>query len=189
MALTRDAIEEALTMLAQRALADGLVVEIAIYGGAAMALAFAAREATRVVDAVARVGVEPVRRYVRAIALEKGWPQDWLNDAVKGFVSPLDQAATALGRSFPDEVAPGLRVYFPTAEYMLAMKLLAMRIDTGDGAQDLSDIKTLIGITGIGSADALADLVAGFYPDRQIPPRTAFGIAQLADEIARAGRP
>lgn len=188
MTLSRIEIERGLALLGARALADGLVLEIAVYGGAAMMLALDARKATRDVDAIARGDVSAVRRYAAEIAETEGWPPDWLNDAVKGFISPKDAEQTSFARSYPSEERPGLRVFFPTPDYLLAMKCLAMRIGAGDDTQDLSDIMLLMEVTGIETVDALLDLVSSYYPGRSIPPRTAFGIEQIVEHYQVIGQ-
>src|SRR5713226_2840315 len=92
--------------------------EICLYGGAVMSLAFHARPSTRDVDAVfAPAG--KVREAAAKVAAENGLPEDWLNDAVKGFVVPHPK------RVLMD--LPHLKVFVPEADYLLAMKALAAR--------------------------------------------------------------
>jgi hypothetical protein len=67
---------------------------------------------------------------------------------VKGFISAESSKGLRLFRSYPDEKEPGLRVMVPTPEYLLAMKCLAMRVDTADGTSDWTDIHNLMRITG-----------------------------------------
>lgn len=112
--LAREDILDALRSLDKKARKDGVSVEIAIYGGAAIALGFDSRRSTRDVDVVIRGGVDFIRRAAREIADERGWPEDWLNDGVKGFVSG-DEKLHAINLPEKDVNEPyGLTVYTPT---------------------------------------------------------------------------
>ncbi len=62
------------------------------------------------------------RGYVRALAArvaeQRGWPVDWLNDGVKGFLSARDAEAgvKVLSGEFPSSATPGLRIFVPSPE-------------------------------------------------------------------------
>jgi hypothetical protein len=185
--LGRADIESGLATIGAKAAADGRLIELAVYGGAAIVLAFDFRKATRDVGAVITGDPAALRRYAVAVADERGWDRDRLNDAVKGFVSARSAENLRLFRSYPSEGAPGLRVFVPTAEYLLAMKCLAMRIAEPDGGRDLVDILQLMRITGLTTKDALVELIEGLYPRRLITPRVAFGIEQIAEEYRERG--
>src|SRR5712692_6541608 len=113
-------------------------------------------------------------RYAAAVAGENGWDADWMNDAVKGFVSARSSAGLRRFRSYPDDDQPGLRVLVPTAEYLLAMKCLSMRIDAADNTHDASDIRDLMRETGRMTAAELIEVVEKFYPTNLVTPRVAF---------------
>ena len=68
---------------------------------------------------------------VRVVAARRGWPADWLNDGVRVYLSPkVDGLGQhSLFATYPAEETPGLPVFVPSPEYMLAMKLMALRID------------------------------------------------------------
>ncbi|MDQ3332713.1 MAG: hypothetical protein M3552_19045 [Planctomycetota bacterium] len=53
-----------------------------------MVLGFNARLSTRDVDALilAPSDIGRVRNWVKKVADEQGWPDDWLNDGAKGFL-------------------------------------------------------------------------------------------------------
>jgi hypothetical protein len=59
-----------------------------VYGGAALVLTFPNRVATKDVDAVFQGRAGWMREATAAVAAARDWPPDWLNDAVKGFLSP-----------------------------------------------------------------------------------------------------
>ena len=112
----------------------------------------------------------------RAIAQERGWPTDWLNDGVRTYLSPsVGGVAThhALFRSYPSEAAPGLRVYVPTAEYILAMKLSALRVGESDqSGKDRDDLKNLLALCKITTAEEALEFAASFYPEFEKGTRT-----------------
>jgi predicted nucleotidyltransferase len=73
--LDRATLQSALEELGRRAWARGLTIELAIYGGAAMLLAFEQRRATKDVDAVFERDREAVRALIREMAAENGWDE------------------------------------------------------------------------------------------------------------------
>ena len=110
-----------------------------------------------------------VDKVARDIADRRSWPADWLNDGVRTWLSPAVDAPDehVPTGTYPSETRPGIRVYVPTPEYMLAMKLMSMRIDEFTGDKDRVDIENLIAIVGIDSKEALIDLASKYYPEAQ----------------------
>ena len=104
--------------------------EVYVVGGAVMCLVFDARPSTRDIDAYFRPAME-VRAAARAVAAASGLPGDWLNDAVKGYLSNKEDFHPYLDLS-------NLRVLTASPEYLLAMKCLAMRL--GAGFHDEDDV-------------------------------------------------
>jgi hypothetical protein len=77
--LDRAAIEDAFCWLGERLAGRGVIADLCVFGGAAMALAYDARRSTRDIDAVFQPhGV--VLDEARAVAGELGLPQWWLNE-------------------------------------------------------------------------------------------------------------
>ncbi|MDQ1591962.1 MAG: hypothetical protein QOG71_2589 [Pyrinomonadaceae bacterium] len=143
--------------------------EICLYGGAVMCLVYDARPATKDVDAVFRPTRE-LRQAVERVAVAHGLPNDWLNDAVKGYVVPHPQ------RILFD--FPCLKVYVPEADYLLAMKVLAARVDT----MDVSDVRLLIGRLGLQNPAEVFAVLEKYYPRRQIKPATQYFIEELFEQ-------
>ncbi|MGQ0591282.1 MAG: hypothetical protein ACT4QB_01175 [Gammaproteobacteria bacterium] len=173
-------ILRALTRLGEIAWDAQRILDMAVYGGSAIVLAWGFRVSTKDVDAVVRGDPSFLRRAVRQVAEEQGWPEDWLNDGVKGFVSGNE--SLCLQGTYPSPERPGLRVYVPTAEYMLAMKCMAMRAEGVEEARDIEDIRHLIGITGLTTTEQVLTLVEGFYPRSLIPPRVALGVEEIVND-------
>lgn len=185
-ALSRADIMRGLHRLDEMARKAGKVIDLAIYGGAALSLAFDMRVTTRDVDAVVRGSPDFVRAASGRIAEEEGWPSDWLNDGVKGFLSPNEEMR--LMREFGAAEGGGLRVFMPSPQYLFAMKCMAMRPEGIDGSHDVSDIEALTIAADIRDARAALDIVEAFYPDRGIPPRVRFGVEEIMERVAAARR-
>jgi len=182
--LTRKDLLEAFGTLGTQARKDGMVIDIAVYGGSCLMLASNFRQATKDVDAVTAYGVENQRyidRLAGEIAAQRGWPQDWLNDGVRTFLSPnveLFEQHEPFG-SYPSEDAPGLRVFIPKPEYLLAMKLMAMRVDAATGGADLEDILNLLQVVGPAGKQDIVELAAGFYPEARVSGKLLLSLDHL----------
>ena len=85
--LDREGIEEAFRRLGDRLAKRGVVADIYVFGGAAMALAYDSRRATRDVDALFKPhGI--VLEEARAVAAELGLPNWWLNEQASSYAAP-----------------------------------------------------------------------------------------------------
>lgn len=93
--LGRDEIIALLTDLGEELEGQGLRAELFVVGGAAMALAFSTRRATRDVDAVFEPKLE-VYEAAAQVAARQDLPSDWLNDAVKGLLPGPDPQSRAV---------------------------------------------------------------------------------------------
>jgi hypothetical protein len=185
---SRDVLIKALQALGAEARAHGKVIDIAIYGGSALVLVSNFRVSTKDVDAVAATDEAFVAAAAARVAGTLSLTPGWLNDGVKTWLSPTHDDSKQYYGSFPDEARPGLRVFVPSPEYMLAMKLMAMRIDEASGRKDLQDILNLMRIVGMRSKDEVVDLAAQFYPEARISGKLALSIDSLWREKERHER-
>lgn len=140
-AFGRDVLLDAFDRIGRAAVAAGTKLQIAVYGGSALMLASNFRFATEDVDVseLPRPFPDWLARTVQELAAEHHWQDDWFNDAVVFHLSSLaDRAADHLEfGTFPrDASAPGLVVSVPTAEYLLALKLKAFRVEGGADAPE-----------------------------------------------------
>ncbi|GAB7190836.1 hypothetical protein NUM3379_15430 [Kineococcus sp. NUM-3379] len=90
---THDDIRYLLSALDAELVRRGHRAELFLVGGAAIALAYDTRRATRDLDA-AFVPTAVVRDAARAVAEAEGITENWLNDGVKGFLPGDDPDAT-----------------------------------------------------------------------------------------------
>ncbi|MBC7578874.1 MAG: hypothetical protein H7312_16165 [Tardiphaga sp.] len=166
----RDALLEAFDDIARAAVAAGTRLQIAVYGGSALMLASNFRFATEDVD-IAEIGgdwPQWLREVAKKIATERGWGDDWLNEGVAFHLSALASPADdhlEFGTFPRDGSTPGLVVTVPTAEYLLAMKLKAMRVtDVVRGDTERLDILNLMQVVGIESVDQAITLLGKYFP-------------------------
>ena len=97
--------------------------------------------------------------------------ENWLNDAAKGYFygNPPKQEVLQLSH---------LRVWAPKADYMLAMKCIAARLDT----YDKDDIQHLIQYLHLETKEEVFCCIEKYYPRKQIPAKTQFLIEELLEK-------
>lgn len=182
--LTRDEITSALARLSELAAGEGVRLEMALYGGAVMLLAYDARDATKDVDAIVHPP-DVARRLAARVATEMGLHEGWLNDDVKQFVSPREAKHELL---VPSVSRMGLHITRPTAKYLLAMKVMACRKPMPGYAGDYQDIETLVRVTKIRTVDQVAAVVDSFFPDTVLPDEVQLVLSDLLEKIQREPR-
>jgi hypothetical protein len=169
-ALDRDAVLEAFDRIGRAAVAAGTKLQIAVYGGSALMLASNFRFATEDVDVSELEHPLPawLAAVVQEIAKKNHWQDEWFNDGVAFHLSPLaDRAADHLEfGTFPrDGTPPGLAVSVPSAEYLLALKLKAIRVtDPLRGETERLDILNLMQVVGISTAEEAIALLGRYFP-------------------------
>lgn len=164
--MERDEIVGALTDLAAELERRGTSAEMYVVGGAAIALAFDERRATRDIDAV----FEPKNTVYEAAATvgeKRGLPDGWLNDAVKGFLTGDDPEAT------PVLDLPGLRCLSASPRILLALKVLAHRIGEDEG-----DVRLLAGALGLDRAEQILTVAEETFGDR-LEPAARFFVEEI----------
>jgi hypothetical protein len=117
------------------------------------------RRATRDLDAVF-IPSDVVRQAAAAVAEREGLAEDWLNDAIKGFLPGPDPDAQRFYSS------DSLIVDVASPRHLLAMKLFAARAEI-----DADGIILLYRQLGFTTVDEGLDLVEHAYPGRSIHPR------------------
>jgi hypothetical protein len=170
-AFDREALLDAFDEIGRAAVLAGTKLQIAVYGGSALMLASNFRFATEDVD-IADIGQQwPawLSEIVQRIANQNNWSVTWLNDAVTFHLSPLaraDRDLTAFG-TFPRLAENvGLCVFVPSARYMLALKLKALRIsDFEKGQQDMADTAHLLKVLELTEVEQAIAILAEFFPN------------------------
>lgn len=177
--LTKAEIASALNRISELAAAEGMRLEMTLYGGALMLLAYDARDVTKDVDAIVHPSAMG-RRLVAQVAAERGWAEDWLNDNVRQFVS-AKEAKNEL--TLPNVSRAGLHITRPTAKYLLAMKVMASRKPLPGYAGDYHDIETLLRLTKIKSVEGVQKVVGDFFPDTVLPEPTQLALTEIMEKI------
>jgi predicted nucleotidyltransferase len=160
-------LERAFTVLGDRLVRRGVVADIFVVGGAAMALAYDANRVTRDVDAMF-VPHGVVVEESRAVAEELGLPPWWLNEQASVYVSGKDDPGKR--RVFDH---PNLRVMVASPEHIFAMKALAAR------ARDVDDLRHLAELAGVRTVDDALRICTDFYPDEDVSSRTRGVLEEL----------
>ena len=145
--------------------------EVYLVGGAVMCLVFDARPSTRDIDAFFRPARE-VRAAARAVAATSGLADDWLNDAVKGYLSHREDFHRYLELS-------NLRVLTASPEYLLAMKCLAMRL--GEGFHDEDDVRFLLRYLNLTDYRKAFEVVTRYYPRERLPQKTLYALEEMLE--------
>jgi len=176
-------IDRVLSEMGRIAVERGMTLEIAVYGGSALALVYQWREATHDVDFMpVRGDVETVRAIADQALRNLGLPEGGFRPDVEIFRS--DNEEVAVHGEFPPNRgdAHGIRVFTASPRYLLAMKVLSMRSSLE--TEDARDVWHLLDACGIDSADEAVALAARFYPDREVPVRNR----RLVEDIVEAKR-
>lgn len=169
--MTKNEILAALKKLNEALKDDKSKAEICLVGGAVMCLVFNARQQTRDVDAIFHPKAK-VYRLAKRVAEEQGLPDDWLNDSAKAYINSKLERVDVLNFSH-------LKIFAPSARYMLAMKCLAARI----GTNDEEDIEFLIKYLRLTKVQEVLEIVSAYYDRVLIQPKTQFLIEEIMEQL------
>lgn len=165
--LTTKKIEELFIELNSTLEKNNITGEIGICGGAVMCLVFKTRCSTKDVDGIFAPASE-MRKAIAQVGRKLNIEEDWLNDAAKGFFT----------KDLPrEEVAnySHLRIWAPTAEYMLAMKSISARYDS----YDKDDLIFLIEHLKLKTPNEVFNIITKYYPEEIIPIKTRFFVEEI----------
>jgi Nucleotidyltransferase of unknown function (DUF6036) len=174
MALTQNDLRRLFELLNEELSRSGTQGELFLVGGAVMCLAYAARPSTQDVDALFRPPTQ-VREAAARVAARAKVKADWLNDAVKGYMSSQGDFAPFLELDH-------LRIMVAQPEYLLAMKCQAMRI--GAEFHDEDDIRYLLRLLDVRTYDQAVAIITKYYPLEGFPQKTLYALAELLPKSA-----
>jgi len=167
--LTEKDIKKLFTLLNDELKRKSFEGELYLVGGAVMCLAYHARHSTRDVDGLF-LPAKSIREAAKKVAAKAHVNPDWLNDAVKGYLSDKGEFEIFLELSH-------LKVMVAKPEYLLAMKCLAMRI--GEGLHDLDDVRYLLRYLNIEKYDKALDIITRYYPKSRFPQKTLYALEEI----------
>lgn len=158
--LRRADIEAGLRDVADQLHQDGgAQVSIIVVGGSFMAL-HGLRDSTADVDSVSQLD-DRLLAAVRRVAVQRGWPEQWLNDRAR----PWRTAGLQISSCLLVLDHPALAVYTPGYAVMFLMKLNAAR-----GPQDYADARALWPHTDFADAEAVVRAFYDAYPNELPDP-------------------
>jgi len=172
VALRRAEIIRLLKRLNDELETDHVVGELYVLGGAVMCLVLEARESTQDIDGYFKP-TNIVRAAARRVAASAAVADDWLNDAVKGYVSDQGDFDQFLELS-------NLRVMTASPAYLLAMKCLAMRL--GAEFHDENDVRFLLRYLDLHNYESAIDIISRYYPLERFPQKTLYALAEIFEE-------
>lgn len=173
--LGRAELERAFNALGERLARRGVVADIFVVGGAAMALAYDSNRVTQDVDSLFTPhGV--VLEEAWNVARDLGLPRWWLNEQASVYISGKDDPGKR--QVFNHR---GLRVTAASPRHIFAMKAFAAR------DRDLGDLSVLADMIGVGSVEQALQICTQFYPDQDVSPRAAAVLKYLFEQ--RGGSP
>lgn len=167
--LTKDDIRRLLALLDLELRKLDAKGEVYLVGGAVMCLVLDARDSTRDVDAFFKP-TRLIRQAAVRVAAKADVPDSWLNDAVKGFLSPRGDFESYLETE-------NLRVFVAEPHYLLAMKCAAMRL--GEGFHDLDDVRYLLRYLNVQTADEALEIVTRYFDEGQLHLKTQLALEEL----------
>ena len=168
--MNKEDIEKYLRMLGGELQKMQITGELLLVGGAVMLLEVGKREVTKEIDAYFdQKHAAAIREAATAIAQREGLSVNWLNDAVKGFF--YTQPPNKRWAEYP-----GLRVYIPTLDYLLVMKVIAGR------PQDIEDARALIKKLHISNAQDVFALITSYTKQENVEARVQYIVEELFEE-------
>ena len=181
MTFTRNDIVYLLRRLSVLAQKEGITFEIAFYGGSCLLLAYdyLDRALTKDIDAIIRPK-DQADRLVRQLAVEENLPEDWLDEGVKQFVSQKGETYTT---NLPElRNLKNIKVSFPTASYLIAMKIRSSVRSRFGYEGDLIDLKFLARKTQLKSVEEAQAHLDKFFDDEIIPERAIVALEEVFSE-------
>ncbi|MBN1961583.1 MAG: hypothetical protein JW841_11610 [Deltaproteobacteria bacterium] len=167
--LTKDAILKLFNSLNEELARQDIKGEIYLVGGAVMTLVFDARASTRDIDALF-LPATTIRNVAFKIASKHSIDINWLNDAVKGFMSECGEFNEYLELSH-------LRLYTALPEYLLAMKCLSMRL--GPEFHDEADIRYLLRFLNIEKYEEALAIISRYFPLERFMQKSLYALEEI----------
>lgn len=175
--MTKEEMHHALSRLGQILRERRVTGEIAVFGGAAIVLGFGFREGTRDVDALILEAHGQVMQAAQEVGEELSLPPNWLNEQATSYLSKRRDFEWF--KTYPSEGQFGLRVLVASPQYLLAMKLLALRLYS----EDVRDIVRLARKLKRTTEDGLLQLLKHYYPEEKISTEKRVEIRDIVRQI------
>jgi hypothetical protein len=182
--LTRARLVQALNLLGELAEEEQVTLELCLYGGSAMVLAYSAREVTKDVDVTARPS-DLALRLAAVVGERLGLDESWMNNEVRQFVSEHGTFAPLEIQELEAAAKRRLKITRASAGYLLAMKCLAGRSGLPGYPGDFADIRFLIIKMGLRTVEQVQEHLNRFYPHEVLTPK----LREFLDDLFARGGP
>ncbi|MDR1608791.1 MAG: hypothetical protein LBT38_10350 [Deltaproteobacteria bacterium] len=156
MGLNKLMIETYLTLLGDELAKENIQGRVLIAGGAALCLGYGMDGSTEDIDAI----FEPANLIINIankMSLERNLDLGWLNNGVAGY---LEQDPPYIRY----KKIKGLDIDLVAADYLLAMKISASRLDS----DDFADTAYLSRFLALQSPDQALEIFKRYFPDREL---------------------
>jgi hypothetical protein len=164
--LDKDTAKRALARLGSLAKEHHIALQLTIYGGTVMMLAYNTRPGTKDIDAIFRPRDDAQPLLVQ-VARELGLDENWLNDDVKVWVGENEHGALVEFRELAH--IAGVPVRRPSAKYLLAMKARAGRLPLPGRKGDFDDLVFLLRHTNTRTIAEVDKLVERYFLQDCLP--------------------
>ena len=172
ISLNRERLIEALNRLGSRSAERQIVLEVVLYGGAAMILAYSNRDVTKDVDAILKPA-ESGREIAAEVATDLGLDPGWLDEGIRKFLSTDGTFAPLVIEELEQAAQRHLKISRASASYLLAMKCRACRPQLPGWPGDLADIEFLLRKMGITTLAQVDEYIGRFYPGDALDARAS----------------
>lgn len=175
--VTKELFLEILQVLDEKLGENRLNLTLNIYGGTVMMACFDARPATKDIDALFDTSPQ-INTILLDIAETFGLDKDWINQDIKEPLKYLKEEDLKEIYSFKN-----LKVFAPTAEQMLAMKLLSARPEP---YRDFADTEYLIEFLNLETLEEVLDIFNKYVGRRYLGDRQKMFLNYVGKDLGKS---
>ncbi|WP_188455116.1 DUF6036 family nucleotidyltransferase [Virgibacillus oceani] len=172
--ITKELLIEVLEILDEKLEENKLELSLNIYGGTVMMACFDARPATKDVDALFDTSTL-VENILTDIAEMYGLNSDWINQDIREPMRYIKEESLKEICSFKN-----LRVFAPSAEQMLAMKILSARPEP---YRDFNDAAFLVNYLSIDSLEQVLNIFEKYVGRKYLRDRQKMVINYVGKDL------
>lgn len=172
--ITKELFPEIMEVLDEKLGENRLVLTLNIYGGKVMMACFDVRPATKDIDALFETSAL-IDAILVDIAETYGLAEDWINQDIREPLTHLKEEHLKELYQFKN-----LKVLAPTAEQMLAMKILSARPEP---YQDFADAEYLIEHLAIDTLEQMLELYDKYVGRRYLGDRQKMFLNYIGEDL------
>ncbi len=174
--LDKNKLLEIFDYLNERLKENQLQLEITIYGGSIMTMIYDNRPATKDIDCVfSEVNLNLMDKILELTRFTFNLSDKWINEEIKEPLKSLIKEDKEVFKTYSN-----LKLTKPTAEQLLAMKILAARPEP---AKDFIDANILCKDLNITTRQGLLDVISSYIPLTLLGERQISFIKYLGEDL------